>query len=230
MSFSPTLFARALRKWHAAGWRTISLLDAVQQLTARKPFPEKTFVFTFDDGYASVYRFAFPVLQACNMTATVFIAPSAQVTDVTALLPTLYDREMLRWNQIREMRAYGIHFGSHSLSHRELTGLDETEVNRELEVSQKVIADSLGEPIPLFAYPRGKSNARIRELTSRYYTAACTDRLGIAHPNSDLFALERVETYYFRGEQTSDVLTRSWFPLYVQVRNLPRRLRRILLK
>lgn len=38
-----------------------------------KPFPERSFVITFDDGYQSVFNEAFPVLQRYGMSATVFL-------------------------------------------------------------------------------------------------------------------------------------------------------------
>jgi peptidoglycan/xylan/chitin deacetylase (PgdA/CDA1 family) len=230
ISFAPRLFTQAIKKWYAQGWRTISLSDAVQHLKQRDPFPAKSFILTFDDGYASVYRIAFPLLQECGMTATIFVAPNETITDGTTLLPMLYKREMLRWNEIREMHAYGIDFGAHTLTHRDLTQLDEIELDRELRVSQQILTDALGERIGLFAYPKGKYNLRVRERAAQYYDAACSDHLGIAAPNSDLFALPRVETYYLRSKSAMDALTHAWFPSYLQLRNVPRVLRRVFIK
>lgn len=226
ISFSPDLFARAIKKWYAEGWRTISLLEGVQHLRAGKPFPEKTFVLTFDDGYASVYQHAFPLLQAYNFTATLFIAPQENVSaNSTDALPVLYEREMLRWHQIREMRAHGIDFGSHTLTHRELITLDEKEIEYELRVAREVLSNALGEQIALFAYPRGLYNARVRQLTAQFYEAACSDKLGIATLKSDLFALERVETFYLRETWAADGFTGAWFPFYLQMRNVPRKMK-----
>lgn len=227
MAFPPALFERALKTWHAAGWRTIALSDAAQNLRERAPFPEKTFVITFDDGYVSVYQAAFPVLRECGMTATVFVAPNAEgQTADTTRLPPLYGRAMLRWGEIRELRAYGIHFGAHTLTHANLIKLDDRRLRRELCESRDILADALGEKISLFAYPFGKYNGHVREMTAQYYDAACSDRLGIANFSSDLLALERVETFYLRPLWAADGLTRSWFPWYLHARNVPRSVRR----
>jgi peptidoglycan/xylan/chitin deacetylase (PgdA/CDA1 family) len=229
--FPPASFERAIKKWHAGGWHTISLLEAVEQLRHRAPFHPKSFVVTFDDGYDSVYQKAFHVLQECRMTATIFVSPNADGrTSGETSLPRLHHRPSLRWNEIREMHAHGIQFGAHTLTHPDLTKLDEKEIDRELRVSQQALSDALGESVPLFAYPFGIQNARVREVTARYYAAACSDRLGIANPNSDLFALERVETFYLRPTWAADGFTQGWFSTYLNARNIPRRFKRWLPK
>lgn len=226
-SFLPALFERAIQKWHAAGWRAISLGDVVRHVRAGTPFPTRSFVLTFDDGYASVYQVAFPLLRQHGMTATVFIAPGANNAGGMTPLPPLYGRQMLTWNEIREMRAHAISFGAHSLTHRDLTRLDPPEQEHELRTSQTILADALGEPIPFFAYPLGRHNARVRALAAQFYKAACSDRLGLANRRSDVYALARVETFYLRAPRAADGLTHNWFRYYLAARNIPRTLRKM---
>jgi len=225
--FPPATFARAAQQWHAAGWNTISLLDAVRCVREHAPFPACSFVLTFDDGYASVYRVAFPILQQYNWTAIIFIAPGEHAsTQGDASLPQLFNGEMLRWNEIREMRAHGITFGAHTLTHPDLTRLDHAYAENELRLSQSILADALGEAIPLFAYPFGRFNTQVRELTARYFQAAVSDRLGLMNAQSDVFALERVETFYLQADWAANGMPRSWFKWYLAARNVPRQARR----
>lgn len=230
ISFPPHLFARAMRQWYAKGWKTIGLADAVDFLEQGKGFPAKTFVLTFDDGYASVYRSGFPLFQELGATATVFVAPNPRgETNGSTPLPQLYGREMLRWNEIREMRAHGITFGAHTMTHADLTRCDDAQLDDELRTSQAVLADALGEPIPLFAYPFGKFDARVRGRAAQLFKAAVTDRLGYMETADDRFALKRVETYYMLTPRAADGFTRPWFSFYLTARNVPRALRRRLL-
>lgn len=74
ISFSPRLFRRGMARLHDSGYRTLSLLEAVDRLRRGAPFPNRPFVITFDDGYQSVYAEAFPVLQRYGMSATVFLS------------------------------------------------------------------------------------------------------------------------------------------------------------
>ena len=230
-SFPAALFERAIKKWYAAGWRTISLHDAVRHIQTRTAFPAKTFVLTFDDGYASVYQHAFPILRELGMTATIFITPNADGnTGGKTPLPTLYERVMLRWNEIREMHAHGFHFGAHTLTHCDLTLLTDAEIEYELRASRDILADALGEKISVFTYPLGKYDARVRTHTAKFFDAACSDQLGIANFDSDVFALERVDTFYLRAKWSVDGFTRAWFPFYLRARNVPREIKRMFTK
>jgi peptidoglycan/xylan/chitin deacetylase (PgdA/CDA1 family) len=52
----------------------IPLEEAVALVRAGKPLPRRATVITFDDGYASNYHLALPILRRYNLPATVFIA------------------------------------------------------------------------------------------------------------------------------------------------------------
>jgi peptidoglycan/xylan/chitin deacetylase (PgdA/CDA1 family) len=218
-----------LRRWHAEGWHTLALSNAVRLLQTGAGFPEKSFVLTFDDGYASVYRDGFGLLQELGLTATVFVAPNPRgETHSTTPLPPLYGREMLRWSEIRDMHAHGITFGAHTMTHADLTRCDDAQLDSELGTSQAVLADALGAPISLFAYPFGKYDARVRGRAAQFFEKAVTDRLGLVGIDSDHYALERVETFYLRAPWAADGLTRPWFPFYLAARSVPRSLKRLL--
>lgn len=225
LAYAPDAFARVCARLHDAGWRALSPDDLVRQLRARESFPPKHFFLTFDDGYASVYRVAFPLLQKYDWSAVVFIAPGASVPvqDVTCL-PSLYQREMLCWREMREMRAHGIVFGAHTLTHCDLTRVALADAEQEIAESGKTIARALDAPCNLFAYPFGRYNARVREITAAHYDAAFSTRLGLAHAASDCFALERVEMFYLSAGWGARGLTQKWLPYYLAARNVPRRI------
>jgi peptidoglycan/xylan/chitin deacetylase (PgdA/CDA1 family) len=73
ISFSPLVFRRSMARLHEKGYRTINLLEAVDFLRQGMPFPERSLVITFDDGYQTAYDEPFPILQHYGMTATVFL-------------------------------------------------------------------------------------------------------------------------------------------------------------
>jgi peptidoglycan/xylan/chitin deacetylase (PgdA/CDA1 family) len=53
--------------------RVVSVEDAVDEITRHGELAEDSAAITFDDGYASVYRIAFPLLKEYNLPATVFV-------------------------------------------------------------------------------------------------------------------------------------------------------------
>jgi peptidoglycan/xylan/chitin deacetylase (PgdA/CDA1 family) len=44
-----------MERLHRSGYRTLRLDEAVELVRRRSPFPEKSFVITFDDGHRNVY-------------------------------------------------------------------------------------------------------------------------------------------------------------------------------
>ena len=54
-------------------YHPVSLSDAVQQIRERKKFKPGTVVITFDDGYLDVYEYAYPLLKAYDIPATLFL-------------------------------------------------------------------------------------------------------------------------------------------------------------
>jgi len=227
LSYSPELFKRFMDKLYRRGYRTINLTDALETLSTRKPFAEKSFVLTFDDGYGSVFNEAFPVLEKYGMSATVFLAVGdSNVSGSNNRLPSLNETEMLLWREIREMRDGGIEFGSHTLTHPDLTRLDRTGIEYEIRKSKEIIEDNLGMPVSSFAYPYGKYDEKSIETARKYYDCACSAELGLLTKESKPYALERVDTYYLRSEKLIDLMFTDLFPLYILLRNIPRRAKR----
>lgn len=227
LSYSPELFKRFMDKLHRRGYRTINLTDAVEILSKGRPFPEKSFVLTFDDGYSSVFNEAFPILEKYGMSATVFLAVGgSNVSGPNNRLLSLNGTEMLLWREIRDMRDGGIDFGSHTLTHPDMTRLDRTGIEYEIRKSKEIIEDYLGKAVSSFAYPYGKYDKKSIEITQRYFNCACSAELGLLTKESNPYALERVDTYYLRSEKLFGLMFTDLFPLYILLRNIPRRIKR----
>jgi len=227
ISFSPELFRHSMEKLYRNGYRTLRLSDAAELIRERRPFQDKSFVLTFDDGYRCVYDEAFPVLEKYGMTATVFLTTGgSNNAGPDDRLPRLGEREMLSWGEIKVMRDSGIEIGAHTLAHPDLTALDTAEIEREVRGSKEVIEGILGSRVSSFAYPYGKYDSRSREIVGRYFGCACSDGLGLLTRESELYALERVDTYYLRGEKLFGLMLTKSFPLYVLLRGIPLAIRR----
>jgi peptidoglycan/xylan/chitin deacetylase (PgdA/CDA1 family) len=227
ISFSPSVFQRGMARLHERGRRALSLLQTVDCLRRGEPFPERAFVLTFDDGYRSVYDEAFPVLQRYGMSATVFLAVGKNKgACYSGRLPSMHDRSMLSWGEIREMERAGIDFGAHTLTHPDLTRLTDEQIEAEICESKTVIEDALGVQVDSFAYPYGYNDPRSRAIVRQHFDCACSVKMGFVTRNSDRYALERVDAYYLRSDRLFGLTHSKLFPWYVTARRIPRGIRR----
>lgn len=116
----------------------------------------------------------------------------------------------LDWNQIREMSATGMEFGSHTVNHPILSRLDDDELRQELTESRRHLERELGKPAPVLAYPVGGPEEFNEKVTQAAIAAGY--RLGVSYMpgvnrlgHMDRFRLRRqhVERYisnaYFAG-------------------------------
>lgn len=230
ISFSPQVFRHGMAKLHEDGYRTISLLDALNCLQMKIPFPERSLVITFDDGYQTIYEVAFPTMQDFGISATIFLTVGRGKTGSSGeRFPSIEGRSMLNWDEVKEMKRWGIDFGAHTMTHPDLTRLPLDRVQNEVVESKTVLEDALGAPISCFAYPYGRFNHRIRELVQQHFVCACSDKLGLIRATSKLHALERVDAYYHRTDKLFDLITTGLFPWYIRARNIPRSVRHALL-
>lgn len=220
ISFPSGLFRTGIAQLAAAGFRAVPLEDLVGQSREAHGFAARTYAVTFDDGYESVYREAFPVLQEYAIPATVFVCPGPD-----GLTP-LEGRPMLSWGQLQEMHHYGIRVGAHSLTHPDLRQLPRERAETEIAGSQARLEERLGAAVRTFAYPFGRFDTVSREIASRHYDFACTDRLGQLHRHADPFALPRIDAFYLRSRRAFPILLSPLFPAYVTARAIPRQCRR----
>jgi len=124
-----------------------------------------------------------------------------------ALKPSLQETakdRMLTWNQIHQMHAAGIDFGSHTVSHTILTRMPRHEMIRELCESKEQISAHLGTPISSFAYPNGHAgdyNAEVQAvLQDAGYVCAVTSEFGLNHVFSNPFELRRGQPWHTQIE------------------------------
>lgn len=198
LSTSPRIFAEQMR--------TLSELDAdivdIKEVGRRKNrgIDNPMIALTFDDGFSNVHEHAFPVLQRYGFPATVFVVTDycGEMNSWPSQPSKIPHQSLLSWEQIREMSRYGIDFGSHTRTHPDLATISTHEVVEELLGSKKAIEDALGVPADTFAYPYGSYRDWVKELIRGHFSLACSTTLGFVRPESDCFALERLDMFYLR--------------------------------
>ena len=84
-------------------------------------------------------------------------------------------------------------FGSHSLTHVDLTKLGESELEREIKESKEILEEKLNETIEGFAYPYGFFNERvIRAVRNAGYRWAVTTSDSIWEGRGNPYRMRRI--------------------------------------
>jgi peptidoglycan/xylan/chitin deacetylase (PgdA/CDA1 family) len=199
-SIAPAAFEwqmRALQRW---GYRGLSLREWWQQREALSTSRAKPCILTFDDGYLSTYTHAWPILQALGFTATVFLVTDkvgqandwATATDGARLA-------LMTWEQVDAMHRGGMDFAPHSRTHVRLPSLAEAAAEDEIVDSRRCIEERLQTAPGFFCYPYGACNDRIRQVVQRAgFCGAVTSRLGGNTRGMDPYAIERIDSRWFR--------------------------------
>ncbi|MEK3900316.1 MULTISPECIES: polysaccharide deacetylase family protein [unclassified Paenibacillus] len=90
------------------GFQVITMKQYREFMLDRAPVPDNAVLLTFDDGYESFYKLAFPILQKYGYTAVNFVI----VSDVDH--PGKHQVPKLTWEQMREMKRAGMDFYNHT--------------------------------------------------------------------------------------------------------------------
>lgn len=164
------------------GYHTISLDGYIDFTEGKKSLPPKPIIITFDDGQASNYSHAFPILKKYGLTAAFFLIAGRMDT-----------AGMLSWAQIREMQMEGMSFGSHTLTHPIPAQLTDKELTYELAESKRLLEQRLGKRVRFLSSPTGYFNKAISRIAKETgYEAVCIGTFGINGADADLFSLKRM--------------------------------------
>lgn len=182
---TPETFARQVEFLVHDNYSIVSLDALARQIEQGKPIDSKTVVITFDDGFASAYHNAFPVLKRWGVQATFFITTSLVGTP-----------GHLTWEQVREMHAAGMTIGSHTMTHPSLPRVDDAVLWQELFASKIELERRLGQPVLHFAYPGGAYDDHAQQLVHKagYRTASATPphQYSPRKPADSLYAIQRI--------------------------------------
>jgi len=149
----PETFESQLKALKKAGYYTLTPEEAYRALTKNElPEGRKVVWLTFDDGIADFYTIVYPLLKKYQMTAT------------NNIITSFSDEErpsVLTFDQIKEMKAQGITFESHTVSHPDLAQSDSSRQESELATPKQVLEKNLHQPPPPIVSPAGPSRSSV---------------------------------------------------------------------
>ena len=143
----------------------LSFRNCETSLTA---FPKRPLILTFDDGYLDNYTNLLPMMKRYGFRGVIFLLgdPSIRYNFWDADSGEHRD-ELMNTEQKKEFVESGWEIGAHSMTHANLTTLDDEKAYYEIAQSKADLEKDMGTEIVSFAYPTGYCDERIKELVKR---------------------------------------------------------------
>ncbi|MEC0144641.1 polysaccharide deacetylase family protein [Paenibacillus alginolyticus] len=181
-TITPETFRNHLAALKANHYNVISMQQFIDFLNGKHSVPPDAVVLTFDDGYESFYKYAYPALKEQNMTATNFI--------IVNYLGTNPETPFLNWDEIKEMKNDGFGFYSHTYNSHDLS-IDQSgnpvspltnpiflkdknrmetqeeyklRVKADLMKAEEIIQSKLGNQDKIFCFPHGRYNQTLLDI------------------------------------------------------------------
>jgi len=142
-------------------------------------------------------------------------------------IPTL---PLLNWQELATLAASGVTLGSHSRTHRDLTSLDQTDVDREIGESVDRIRMETGATPIGFAYPYGRVNHTVAARVAARCAWGCTTELRTLGTSEQLSLLPRLDMYYFQKPGRLEAWGTPRFARYLRFRRQLRAVRRLMIR
>ena len=169
-------FEQQMRYLRDHGYQSILFQDM------DKPLPDHAVLITFDDGFATVYENAAPIMKKYGMKGNVY-------------LPTKYvekkEDHFMTWEMLKELcDSEQFSVAAHTHSHVDIRTLDTKSMEKEMGISNRLLQERLRVKTKAFCMPYGKYDKKsiallkkvggYRYLFASFYGHAREQKLGTA--------------------------------------------------
>lgn len=187
--------------------------------------PDRSVLITIDDGCASAHGRILPILRRHGAGAMLFVT-----TDPKSAIFQLGEGERrVSDEEIRELAGAGVEIGSHAVSHRALSAMEDGDIRHELEDSKRELERITGRPVLQFAVPANWYDERVLRIAREVgYEAVYCSRPDTVRAGSGAFGIARLNV---DGHLDVDGFARALSPagvaqrrLVMALRGLPKRL------
>jgi len=156
------VFRAQLAALRDGGYTAVSGQALVDYLQFGTPLPARPVLLTFDDGSATHHSVALPALTDVGFRATFF-----------PITVVLNKPDWLSDDQLRELDQAGMTIGAHTWDHHRVDRLIGDEWATQLLQPKARLAEILGHPVDLMAYPYGVwSQEALGHVSAAGYRAA----------------------------------------------------------
>ena len=173
-------------------YNILSLEYIVDTIINDGDLPDNVIGISVDDADKSFYEVGWPLFKKHNIPVTLFVTTGTIANN---------NKSYLNWDQIRELKDEGVKIGAHSHTHAHMPDITLEEAKKEIEISNKIFLNEIGEIPSLFAFPYGETNSELMNLIKDYkFKVAFGQHSGVINEMSDMYYLPRFSLNEKYGE------------------------------
>ena len=173
-------------------YNILSLEYIVDTIINDGELPDNVIGISVDDADKSFYEVGWPLFKKHNIPVTLFVTTGTIANN---------NKSYLNWDQIRELKDEGVKIGAHSHTHAHMPDITLEEAKKEIEISNKIFLNEIGEIPSLFAFPYGETNSELMNLIKDYkFKVAFGQHSGVINETSNMYYLPRFSLNEKYGE------------------------------
>ncbi|MBI4358821.1 MAG: polysaccharide deacetylase family protein [Candidatus Omnitrophica bacterium] len=142
------------------GYRTISLDEYYEIKTGERKPRGREVLITFDDGHRSYADAALPILERYQIPSVNFLIWEHATDKFWKDYMTLEEAKRIADHPL-------VTFGSHTISHPNLTAISSEQAWFEIKASKDEFEDAFQKPFHYFCYPEGSFNEEVIQLVEK---------------------------------------------------------------
>ena len=176
-------FAAQMDALKAAGWHAVTMDQLEANWKRGVALPRKPIVLSFDNGYASQYTNAVPVLRRLGWVGV----ENIQLSGLPPSEGGLSD------GQVRGLLSAGWELDTQGISHADLIRLDAAGLHYQIDTARRLLRQRYGVPVNWFCYPSGHYDATvINAVRAAGFVGSTTVVPGWASRADDPYRLPRL--------------------------------------
>jgi peptidoglycan/xylan/chitin deacetylase (PgdA/CDA1 family) len=235
INVTPDRFREQITGLVRQGFKFLPLEEVLRKCAARESLPPRTTVLTFDDGFESVYEYAWPTLRELKIPSTIFLTTgflNAQTPfpfdawgrTYSEKIPPISYRPLSHSQCVEMIDSDLVELGAHTHTHADFRNRDE-EFRADMELCLEHFEKHFGITRPSFAFPFGKPSlgfarpSSINVARELGVTCALTTEAVSARTSDSPFSWGRFNVYDWDTSKTVAAKLLgyySWAPLIAE--------------
>ena len=153
-------FSEQMKYLYDNNYYTASLYELERYINGKVILPEKTVVITFDDGYRSNTKYAYPILKKYDFRAAIFIVSSLIGEKVNVI-------ERANWGDLKNCKdVFSYHSHSHNLHQQQRDGKSSFVVSDSSVIANDILISKALLSTSYIAYPYGQTSRAVKKALS----------------------------------------------------------------